>query len=209
MAPAARQWPASSTHRFFSVWDGREGSIPLVSVRTVLIRRRRAQTWVFSLHKAFFSDLNTLGGPTAWDLLQHKPISVPQVDLFIAAFECDAHSSLSIYRKQGPGSLQRGTLSSAKGVLSYIQTHRPRVWIGENVKQLASATDTCQSDVDTLRDMLNSIGYQFAWFRTRAETYGSPAPRERTVVVAHPPVPLCEQAGGEVIRSNFDWQGQL
>ncbi len=122
--------------------------------------------------------------------------------MFIAACECDAHSSLNICRKQGPESLQRGTLNSAKGVLAYIQKNKPRVWIGRNVKQLASATDTCQSDVDTLRDMLNSIGYQFGWFRTRAEAYGSPAPEERTMVVAPPPVLLCEQAAGPTPATN-------
>ncbi len=134
--------------------------------------------------KAFFADVKEICEPQAWCSLNHKSTLVPQVDFFIAAFECDAHSSLSIYRKEGPGSLKRGTLSSAKGVLGYIQAHRPPVWLGENVRQLLESKEGAPSDVDTLRDMLAALGYELATFVIRAQAYKSPAPRDRTVAVS-------------------------
>lgn len=108
------------------------------------------------------------------------------MDLFVACFECDAHSSLSIYRQQGPGSILKGAHPTAKGVLAYLFKHRPKAWLGENVKQLASATETSPSDLDTLRSMLLEIDYELADFRVRAESHGSPAPRDRTVAASCP-----------------------
>ena len=61
-----------------------------------------------------------------------------QVDLFTAAFECDSYSSLSIYRTEGPGSMlnERGTSGrTARAVLRYLNKHRPKIYVGENVRQ--------------------------------------------------------------------------
>lgn len=125
--------------------------------------------------------MTLLSGVTAWDTIKLREVQVPKVDLFVACFECDAHSSLSIYRSQGPGSILKGTHPTAKGVFAYLLKHRPKVWLGENVKQLAAATETHPSDVDTLRSMLLEIDYELADFRVLAESHGSPAPRDRTV----------------------------
>ena len=143
-----------------------------------------SRCWSFT--QAFFEDLSMLAETTAWDTVSLRNVEVPKVDLFVACFECDAHSSLSIYRSQGPGSLAKGTHATAKGVLSYLAVHRPKVWLGENVKQLAAGTETTPSDLDTLRAMLLELDYELADFRIRAESHGSACPRDRTVLVSCP-----------------------
>ncbi len=108
------------------------------------------------------------------------------MDLFIAAFECDNYSSLSIYAKEGPGSILQDRGSSGKtanAVLKYLIAHRPKVYLGENVRQLAQASENAQSDLEVLRQFLDAANYELHHFRVHAETYGAPTPRDRTTAV--------------------------
>ena len=116
----------------------------------------------------------------------YKEVGVSKVDLFIAAFECDNYSSLSCYAKEGPGSILHDRGSSGKtanGVLKYLIAHRPKAYLGENVRGLAQASEGTQSDLEVLRQFLDAINYELQHFRVHAETYRAPTPRDRTTAV--------------------------
>ncbi len=101
------------------------------------------------------------------------------MDLFIAAFECDNYSSLSIYAKEGAGIILQDKGSSGKtanAVLKYLIAHRPKVYLGENVRQLAQASENAQSDLEVLRQFLDAANYELHHFRFMPRPTGLPRP---------------------------------
>lgn len=95
--------------------------------------------------KALFLDLFSLSeGPTAHDELSDTDKAVPNVHIFVAAFECDSYSSANPNRATGPGSLSegRGSGKSGRACIQFLTARRPPIFVAENVRGITVKSTT-------------------------------------------------------------------
>ena len=114
------------------------------------------------------------------DLQTYDPESVPEADILIGGFPCQDFSNAGPRRGL---SSERGRLY--KAMIRYMETHHPKVVIGENVLGLKSAikgVDVLKVIVDELKQ--TNPGYKVDVWQLYAPDYGIPQTRSRLIIVA-------------------------
>ena len=114
------------------------------------------------------------------DLQTYDPKSVPEADILIGGFPCQDFSNAGPRRGL---SSERGRLY--KAMIRYMETHHPKVVIGENVLGLKSAikgVDVLKVIVDELKQ--TDPGYKVDVWQLYAPDYGIPQTRSRLIIVA-------------------------
>lgn len=114
------------------------------------------------------------------DLQTYDPESVPDADILIGGFPCQDFSNAGPRRGL---SSERGRLY--KAMIRYMETHHPKVVIGENVLGLKSAikgVDVLKVIVDELKQ--TNPGYKVDVWQLYAPDYGIPQTRSRLIIVA-------------------------
>ena len=101
---------------------------------------------------------------------------MPKAEILIGGFPCQDFSSCG--PKKGLGS-KRGRLYQA--LITYMQTFRPKVVLGENVPHLASMGRGAV--MNTIMEDLQAVGYRFEVWRLFAPDYGVPQNRTRLFFV--------------------------
>lgn len=113
---------------------------------------------------------------SARDLSEIDVSDMPKADLLIGGFPCQDFSSCG--PKRGLSS-KRGQLYQA--LITYMQTFRPKVVLGENVPHLASMGGG--TVMETIMENLQAAGYRFEVWRLFAPDYGVPQNRTRLFFV--------------------------
>ena len=97
-----------------------------------------------------FGDVNHLTQDVAFDYMseQDKPIPAA-VDMLFAGFPCKDFSSLNCQKKDRRSCLLTGEFSSGggfRGLMEYMEKHRPRIVILENVASTDHTLDEAWQD---------------------------------------------------------------
>ncbi len=110
------------------------------------------------------------------DITKIKESSIPDHDILLAGFPCQA---FSIIGKMKGFSDTRGTIFFE--VARILDSKRPKAILLENVKQLTTHDQgkTFRVILDTLRD----LGYHVKWHVLNALDFGLPQKRERVIMV--------------------------
>ena len=145
------------------------------------------QTWILNhfAPKMLFSDVMELHKDTCKDVISGDARPIPDVDIFMAGFECDSVSGLNNSSKSARGCLMRGegkTGSTGMACLAYIEAKRPRIFALENVKNLG-AGKAGNTDLDHLVAFAKALGYAVKAFTIQALDYGCPQSRCRYYVI--------------------------
>lgn len=111
------------------------------------------------------------------DLSSFDPAMVPRADLLIGGFPCQEFASCGPRRGlESP----RGQLY--KALIKYMQQHRPRLVVGENVPGLLTM-DGGQA-IAKIQEELEGVGYKVALWNLYAPNYGVPQRRSRVFIIA-------------------------
>jgi DNA (cytosine-5)-methyltransferase 1 len=129
--------------------------------------------WDKNAQKTYFENF---GEVPHGDIAQIKEVDIPKHDILVAGFPCQAFS-IAGARKGFEDS--RGTLFFE--VARILKSHRPSVFLLENVKGLVSHNkgETFQVIVRTLKE----LDYNVFWRVLNAVDYGVPQNRERIYIV--------------------------
>lgn len=116
------------------------------------------------------------GHKPAGDITQIDPKSIPDHDLLLAGFPCQA---FSIAGKMLGFQETRGTLFF--NIASILKEKKPKAFLLENVKQLK--THDQGKTYETIERTLISLGYRVHTKILNALDYGLPQIRKRTIIV--------------------------
>ena len=111
------------------------------------------------------------------DLSEYSPENIPTTELLIGGFPCQDFATC------GP----RHGLKSSRGrlyqtLIQYMEVHKPKVVIGENVPGLANLK---QGEVlGIIKDDLEGVGYKVKIWTLFAPDYGVPQRRTRLFIIA-------------------------
>lgn len=135
---------------------------------------------------ALFADLlerksNSSGVQVGDCLLQKRPRQVASdLDIYVAGFPCKDFSMLNSSRSclGGPNS------AIYRGVVAYIETHRPATFILENVSGIAMKHKGEQAPIYTVMTRLRSIpGYQVKAWTVNTQDFQLPQNRKRVYII--------------------------
>lgn len=114
----------------------------------------------------------------AGDITKIDAKDIPDFDILFGGFPCQAFSIIG--KREGFADKTRGTLFFE--IARILKEKRPRAFVLENVKQLASHDGgrTINTIITTLRD---ELGYHVDYRILNALDYGLPQKRERVVIV--------------------------
>lgn len=114
------------------------------------------------------------------DITKVNAADIPDFDVLFAGFPCQAFSIIG--KREGFEDKTRGTLFF--DIARIVKEKKPRAFVLENVKQLASHNDgkTIQTIMETLRD---ELGYYVEYKVLNALDYGLPQKRERILIVGY------------------------
>lgn len=112
------------------------------------------------------------------DITKIDTKDIPDFDILFGGFPCQAFSIIG--KREGFADKTRGTLFFE--IARILKEKRPRAFVLENVKQLAShdGGKTINTIITTLRD---ELGYHVDYRILNALDYGLPQKRERVVIV--------------------------
>lgn len=110
------------------------------------------------------------------DITKIKASDIPQHDILLAGFPCQAFSIIG--KRQGFNDI-RGTMFFE--VARILKHHEPEAFLLENVKQLT--THDHGKTFETIRRTLTDLGYHLHWKILNALDYGVPQKRERIIIV--------------------------
>lgn len=111
------------------------------------------------------------------DITKRDNTSMPSVDLYVCGFPCQPFSIAG--HKRGFDDL-RGTVFF--GCFDYIQSHRPKYFVLENVRALLSNDEG--KTWDTIWGTLRTLpGYSVNWTILNTKDYGVPQSRKRLYIV--------------------------
>jgi len=112
------------------------------------------------------------------DITKVDANDIPDFDLLFGGFPCQSFSIIG--KREGFADKTRGTLFFE--IARIIKAKRPRAFVLENVKQLASHDGgrTINTVISTLRD---ELGYHVEYRILNALDYGLPQKRERVIIV--------------------------
>jgi DNA (cytosine-5)-methyltransferase 1 len=116
------------------------------------------------------------GESPAGDITEINERDIPEHDLLLAGFPCQAFSIMG--KKLGFADTRGTMFFEVERILKY---HRPKVILLENVKQLVTH-DNGQT-LAIILDSLQKIGYFVKWKVLNALNFGLPQKRERVVIV--------------------------
>ena len=126
------------------------------------------------------------------DITKIKEMEIPEHDLLLAGFPCQA---FSIMGKMKGFSDTRGTMFfEIERILSY---HKPKAILLENVKQLT--THDHGNTFRVILERLSALGYSVKYKVLNALDFGLPQKRERIIIVGFLDSALAE-------RFNFDFE---
>ena len=117
------------------------------------------------------------GHASIYDLANINAKEIPSSEILLGGFPCQDFSSC------GP---QRG-LKSVRGrlylsMVKYMETHKPKIVVGENVPHLARLDS---GDVlNTIISDLEAVGYKVNVWKLKAVDYGIPQDRVRLFIIA-------------------------
>ena len=136
------------------------------------------------------------------DITKIKAEELPDFDLFVGGFPCQA---FSIARKRGGFGDTRGTLFFE--VARIVREKQPRLLLLENVKGLLSHDQG--RTFTTIISTLDELGYDLQWQVLNSKNFGVPQNRERVFIVGHlrgtsrPQVfPFGESTGKDIVQLN-------
>ena len=118
-------------------------------------------------------------------------------DLLLAGFPCQA---FSIMGKMKGFEDTRGTLFFE--VASILDSHRPKAFLLENVKQLT--THDGGKTFKTILSSLEELGYEFKWKVLNALDFGLPQKRERVIIVGFRDKGLIDEFNFDFEKRPFD-----
>jgi len=118
------------------------------------------------------------GGTNCGDVTKINPNELPDFDLLVGGFPCQA---FSIAGKRKGFEDTRGTL--IYDVLRILKEKQPRHFILENVKGLLSHDSG--NTFKTIITSLTELGYAVEWQVLNAKNFGVPQNRERVFIVGH------------------------
>lgn len=112
------------------------------------------------------------------DITKIKETSIPQFDLLLGGFPCQAFSICGL--QKGFSDTTRGTLFF--DIARIIKEKEPQAFVLENVKNLAShdGGKTLKTIIEVLRD---ELGYHVDYRMLNALDFGLPQKRERIIIV--------------------------
>lgn len=117
------------------------------------------------------------GGPTAGDITKIAAEDVPNHDLLVGGFPCQA---FSVAGKRGGFEDSRGTLFFEIARIASVK--QPRALLLENVKGLVGHDKG--RTLDTIVQTLNDIGYTVDFDVLNSKYFGVPQNRERIFIIA-------------------------
>lgn len=126
------------------------------------------------------------------DITQIKEQDIPQHDLLLAGFPCQAFSIMG--KMQGFADTRGTMFFEIERILSY---HKPSVILLENVKQLTSHDEGRTFSV--ILEKLYELGYYVKWKVLNAMNFGLPQKRERVIIVG-----FLNQEDAKAFNFNFD-----
>ena len=126
-----------------------------------------------ALYKAFF---NTEGEFESYDATKLNPDSIPDFDILVAGFPCQA---FSIAGKRQGFTDTRGTLFF--DIVRVLSVKKPRYLILENVKGLLNHNHG--ETFSTIIKILTDLGYRVEWQVLNSKFFGVPQNRERVFIV--------------------------
>ena len=123
-----------------------------------------------------YNDYFGVGHAFVKDLAKAKPEEVPKADILIGGFPCQEFSSC------GP----LGGLDSERGrlyqtLISYMNTHKPKIVVGENVINLERMEKG--EVLKTIKKDLAAAGYVVKVWKMFAPDYGVPQRRTRLMIM--------------------------
>ena len=123
-----------------------------------------------------YNDYFGAGHATVKDLATVKPEEVSKADILIGGFPCQEFSSC------GP----LGGLESERGrlyrtLIAYMNTHKPKIVVGENVINLERMEKG--EVLKTIKKDLAAVGYAVKVWKMFAPDYGIPQRRTRLIIM--------------------------
>lgn len=123
-----------------------------------------------------YNDYFGAGHATVKDLATVKPEEVSKADILIGGFPCQEFSSC------GP----LGGLESERGrlyrtLIAYMNTHKPKIVVGENVINLERMEKG--EVIKTIKKDLAAVGYAVKVWKMFAPDYGIPQRRTRLIIM--------------------------
>ena len=123
-----------------------------------------------------YNDYFGAGHATVKDLATVKPEEVSKADILIGGFPCQEFSSC------GP----LGGLESERGrlyrtLIAYMNTHKPKIVVGENVINLERMEKG--EVLKTIKKALAAVGYAVKVWKMFAPDYGIPQRRTRLIIM--------------------------
>lgn len=116
--------------------------------------------------------------PNYGDITKIDPQKLPDFDLFVGGFPCQAFSVAGLRRGFGD---TRGTLFFE--ITRICAVKRPRLLLLENVKGLLS--HDAGHTFTTIISTLDELGYDLQWQVLNSKDFGVPQNRERVLIVGH------------------------
>jgi len=128
--------------------------------------------------KRIFQDVCQMGRLRAYETVSRSPQPVPgDLDVLLAGFSCKDLSMMNSYRKT---LAEMGTSGSTlRGVLDYVERHRPRIVLLENVWAIAKANSCGFRQVDLVLEGLKIRGYAAGYKLLNSCDYYVPQIRHR------------------------------
>jgi len=125
-----------------------------------------------------FPDVCEMGRSRSMDVLSGRSQAVPSgIDVLVAGFSCKDLSMMNSYRKALAEMGQSG--STLRGVLDYVDRHRPRLVLLENVWAIAKANACGFRQVDLVIEGLKARGYAAGYKLLNTCDYFIPQIRHR------------------------------
>ena len=122
-------------------------------------------------YNAYFSPKGTVA-----DLKELDPTNVPAADILLGGFPCQDFSSSGPLKGL---TSERGRLYQV--MIKYMETHQPKIVVGENVLNLSRMQDGMV--IKKITDDLAACGYHVKVWSVYAPDYGIPQARTRLIFV--------------------------
>lgn len=131
------------------------------------------------------------------DITKIETADIPQHDLLLAGFPCQAFSIMG--KMQGFGDV-RGTMFFE--IARILRYHRPQSILLENVKQLT--THNKGNTFATITHILSELGYHTKWRVLNALDFGLPQKRERVIIVGFLDKSKCDAFHFDFLPKKYD-----